>query len=695
MMTDRITASHLKRAAIVYVRQSSPEQVRNHGESTRIQIGLRDKAVAFGWRDPVVIVDDLGTSAGGFAHRAGFQHVAAEVSLGHIGIILCFEASRLSRNSKDWAQLFEVCGHLDTLVADLDQVYDLALPDDRLILGVKGSVSEYELSLFRQRSQAAIVAKAQRGALTFTLPAGLSWTPDGQIELHPDRRVQQAIRLVLAKLSAFGSVRQVLMWLRDERVSLPTLESERPRAITWRLPTYRMVLSMVRSPFYAGAYAFGRRESRTRVVNGRATRTSGHNKPMAQWTALIRDHHPGYISWEQFERNQRLLEENTHMKGTMTRKAGRGGQCLLAGLLRCARCGRMLHVMYGRRGYARYECRQANRAEAAPRCIGFGARRPDETVGAEILTVAQGSALAAAIEAGDLAEQHHHDQHRALALELEQAKYHVALAARRYEAVDPDNRLVAAELEARWNAALQRVAELEGRWTMQERVAPRSVPAVDRDTLDSLATDLPRVWEAPSSEMRLKQRIARVLIHESIANTAEDTREIVLLIHWVGGRHSEVRMPRPTVGDHRHRTGPDAEGVVRRMAGAWPDHDIAASLNRLRLRTGAGNTWTASRVNSLRQRLRLVDYDETRVTPRLTLNQAADRLGVGPWVVRGLITCGLLEATQVVPCAPWQIDPAMLDTDAIRTATKDVVQGRHRRPGSRISDVHNLEIPGI
>ena len=694
-MADRITANHLKRAAIVYVRQSSPEQVRDHAESTRIQVGLRDKAVAFGWRGPVTILDDLGISASGFAHRAGFQHMAAEVSLGQVGIILCFEASRLSRNSKDWAQLFEICGHLNTLVADLDQVYDLALPDDRLILGVKGSVSEYELSLFRQRSQEAIVAKAKRGALTFTLPAGLSWTPDGAIELHPDRRVQQAIRLVLDRLPVFGSVRQVLMWLRDEHVSLPTLENERPRAITWRLPTYRMVLSIVRSPFYAGAYAFGRRESRTRVVDGRATRTAGHQKPMEQWTSLIRDHHPGYISWEQFERNQRLLEENTHMKGTMTRKAGRGGQCLLTGLLRCARCGRMLHVVYGRRGYARYECRQANRAEAAPRCIGFGARRPDETVRAEILTVAQGSALAAAIEAGDLAEQQYHDQHRALALELEQAKYQATLAARRYEAVDPDNRLVAAELEARWNAALERVTELEGRVTMPGRVAPRSVPRVDRDALQSLATDLRTVWEAPSSAMRMKQRIARVLIHEIIANTDEDTREIVLVIHWAGGRHSEVRMPRPTAGDHRHRTGQDAEGVVRRMAGAWPDHDIAASLNRLRLRTGAGNTWTASRVSSLRQRLRLVDYDPTRATPMLTLNQAADRLGVGSWVLRGLIRCGLLEATQVVPCAPWQLDPSALDTDTIRTAAKEVVRGRKRRPRSRIGDIHNLEIPGI
>jgi DNA invertase Pin-like site-specific DNA recombinase len=692
-MTNRITAEHVKRAAIVYVRQSSPEQVRSHAESARVQVGLREKAIAFGWPNPVTIMDDLGISAAGFAHRAGFQHMVAEVSLGHVGIILCFEASRLSRNSKDWAQLLELCGHLDTLVADLDQVYDLALPDDRLILGVKGSVSEYELSLFRQRSQEAIRTKAKRGALQFTLPAGLGWTPEGTIELNPDRRVQQAIRMVLDKVSELGSVRQTLIWLRDEHVSLPTLESERPRAITWRRPTYRMVLSIVRSPFYAGAYAFGRRESRTRIVDGRAQRTPGHEKPMDQWTALIRDHHPGYIPWEQFERNQRRLEENAHMKGTTARKAARGGRGLLAGLLRCARCGRMLHVVYGRGDYARYECREANRAQGAPRCIGFSARRPDETVGAEILAVVQGSALQAAIEAGDLAEQQRHDQHRALALELEQATYQAGLAARRYEAVDPDNRLVAGELEARWNGALERVAEREGRLKAQGSVAPRS-GHVDRDMLESLATDLPRVWDAPSSDMRVKQRIARLLIHEIIANADEDKREIVLVIHWAGGRHSEVRIPRPKAGDHRHRTGPDAEGVVRRMAGAWPDHEIAASLNRLRLRTGTGNTWTASRVSSLRKRLRLVDYDEARARPMLTLNQAADRLGVGPWVLRRLIRLGLLAATQVVPCAPWQLDPSVLDTDAIRKAAH-AVEGRTLRPRSRSADSHNLVIPGI
>jgi hypothetical protein len=320
------------------------------------------------------------------------------------------------------------------------------------------------------------------------------------------------------------------------------------------------------------------------------------------------------------------------------------------------------------------------------------ARRPDETVSAAILTVVQGQALQAAIEAGDLAEQHDDDQHRALALELEQAHYQAALAARRYDAVDPDNRLVAAELEARWNGALERVAELEGRLQAQGTAAARSVP-VDRATLESWRR-ISAASGMPSSEMRVKQRIARLLIHEIIANTDEPTREIVLVIHWAGGRHFEVRIPRPKPGEHRHRTGPDAEGVARRMAGGWPDHDIAASLNRLRLRTGAGNTWTASRVLSLRKRFRLVDYDHAQVTPMLTLNQAADRLGVGPWVLRRLIKLGILEARQVVPCAPWQLDPAVLDTEAIRTAAK-AAEGRRLRPGSRLTDSQTLEIPGI
>jgi hypothetical protein len=257
--------------------------------------------------------------------------------------------------------------------------------------------------------------------------------------------------------------------------------------------------------------------------------------------------------------------------------------------------------------------------------------------------------------------------------------------------VDPDNRLVAAELEARWNVALERVTELDRRLKTQRSVVPQSVH-VDREALESLATDLPRVWEAPSSDMRVKQRIARLLIQEIIVDTDDRQRELVLVIHWAGGRHSEVRIARPKAGEHRHRTGADAEGLVRRMAGAWPDHDIAASLNRLRLRTGAGNTWTASRVASLRARLQLDDYHGACAQPMLTLNQAADRLGVGPWVLRRLIKLGVLEATQVVPCAPWPLDPAVLDAEVIRKAARDV---RKLRPRSCVTDSQNLVFPGI
>src|SRR5207247_1387862 len=384
-------------------------------------------------------------------------------------------------------------------------------------------------------------------------------------------------------------------------------------------------LSMVRSPFYAGAYAFGRRESRTRVVDGRATRTSGHHKPMARWTALIREHHPGYISWEQFERNQRLLEENTHMKGTMTRKAGRGGQCLLAGLLRCARCGRMLHVMYGRRGYARYECRQANRAEAAPRCIGFSARRPDETVSAEILTVVQGSALAAAIEAGDLAEQHHHDQHRALALELEQAHYHAALAARRYEAVDPDNRLVATELEARWNGALRTAGEIEQRLHQSDVNSRGTMRIPDKETLCSLAQNLPAVWNAETTDMRLKQRIVRILIQEIVADVDDQASEILLVIHWAGGRHSELRVKKNPTGEHNRCTSMEAIEIIRQMAGRYPDDQIAATLNRLGLKTGSGNTWIELRIRTARSYQSLPAYDPEICRRTLTLAEASDR----------------------------------------------------------------------
>jgi Recombinase/Recombinase zinc beta ribbon domain len=368
--------------------------------------------------------------------------------------------------------------------------------------------------------------------------------------------------MVLDKLVEFGSVRQVLMWLHDEHLSLPTLEHERPRAITWRPPTYRMVLSIVRSPFYAGAYAFGRRETRTRVVAGRVTRTHGHAKPMSQWTALIRDHHPGYISWEQFERNQQRLEENAHIKGTIARQAARGGRGLLGGLLRCARCGPMLHVVYDRAGYARYQCREASRTQAAPRCIDFGARRPDETVSAAILAVVQGQALQAAIEAGDLAEQHDADQHRALALELEQAHYQAALAARRYDAVDPDNRS-----RGRGARSTPEQRPRTGRRAGRSAAGAGSAYAVirvhrSRDARIAGHGSPHRVGGA-------QQRDARQATHRAPADRRSSRMPMSPRARSCSsstGRGAEVRIPRPKPGEHRHRTG----RMPKASCAAWP-----------------------------------------------------------------------------------------------------------------------------
>jgi hypothetical protein len=472
-------------------------------------------------------------------------------------------------------------------------------------------MSEFELSLFRQRSKEAIKAKAKRGELRFCLPVGLCWTEEGNIELDLDLRVRQAVKMIFDKFVELGSVRQVLMWHREENLSLPRIKNNKNstpnREIIWRPAHYQAVLAIIRNPLYAGAYVFGRSEARTQVVGGKAHRTHGHKKSRENWTVLIKEHHRGYIDFEQYERNQRILLENTHMKQTIGHKSARGGRGLLAGLLRCARCGNRLHVMYTRGNYPRYECRLSNRSHGAPRCISFGGLKVDEAVTKELLHVVQPHAIEVAIAASKQVSQAHEEHRKALKLELEQAQYETRLAARRYDAVDPENRLVAGELESRWNESLKRVQEVNSRLETFEREAPESLD-IDSQQLITLAEDLSLVWNSETSDMRVKQRIVRLLIEEIIVDIDESSAQIVMKIHWRGGCHSELRIQRPRPGHHGKVTCTDALNVVKRMAGQWPDKEIAATLNRLGLKTGVGNTWTESRVYSVRRKHRLLDY---------------------------------------------------------------------------------------
>ena len=443
----KISADHLKRRAIVYIRQSSPGQVIHNQESQRRQYGLADHARKLGFQQVEIIDEDLGRSGSGQVERPGFQHLVAEVCTGHVGAVLCIEASRLARNGRDWHHLIELCGLVRAIVIDPDGVYDPGILNDRLLLGLKGTMSEFELNLLRQRSLEAIRQKARRGELQFRLPSRFSMDPQRQSR---DRSRPSCARGSASGIHQDDGVGQrpasAVVVSRARRRICRALVLETPgRDVVWKLPVYNTIWHMLRNPMYAGAYAFGKTESRTKVIDGRARKSEGHFKSRETWMVLIRDHHPGYISWEQFERNQAMLSDNAHMKSRMEPKAGRGGRSLLAGLLRCRRCGRMLHVAYsGTHGEVpRYHCRGAQINHGTDWCISFGGLKPDRDVAAEILKAVEGNAIEAALEVAARAAEQQRQRHRALSLELEQARYEARLAARRYEAVDPDNRLVA------------------------------------------------------------------------------------------------------------------------------------------------------------------------------------------------------------------------------------------------------------
>jgi DNA invertase Pin-like site-specific DNA recombinase len=681
----KLTTERLGRRAIVYVRQSSPGQVLHNQESQKRQYGLVDRARELGFKDIVVIDDDLGRSGSGLVERPGFQRLVAEVCTGEIGAVFCIEASRLARNGRDWHHLIELCGMVDAVVVDPDGVYDPGIINDRLLLGLKGTMSEFELNLLRQRSVEAIRQKARRGELQYCLPVGYSWTVDGKIEMDPDQRVQQALALVFSKMTELGSARQVLLWYRRERVEIPMRIFDQPGGQTvWSLPVYNTVLKLLTNPIYAGAYAFGKTKARTTVIDGRARKTAGHKKPRSEWTVLIPDHHLGYISWEQYERNQAKIASNTHMKSRMEPKAGRGGKALLSGLLRCRRCGRMLNVSYtGRRAVVvRYQCRGAQINHGEDWCISFGGIRVDEAIANEVLRAIGGNAVEAALEAAEKMRQQRQDQRRSVELELEQARYEAKLAARRYEAVDPDQRLVAAELEARWNVALKKIQELENR--LREFDLGTKLPAIpDKEVLLSLAQDLPAVWNSPATDMRLKQRIVRILIEEVVANVDKDKEEVILLLHWAGGRHSELRVKKNGTGHHQRCTSVEAVEVVRQMSGKFPDEEIAATLNRLGLRTGAGNTWSVQRVYALRHYHDLPNNKVSHAkTDVVTLQEAAHRLGVSPSSVQRMIEQKVLAATQVIACAPWEISIDALNSSAVQQSVKNT-KNRVRAPRTR------------
>ena len=666
---DALPPAVLQRKAVVYVRQSTAQQVQTNLESQRRQYELVDVAKQRGFTNVEVIDDDLGRSASGTVERPGFDRLVAALCAGQVGAVLCLDASRLARNGRDWHHLLELCGLVEARVIDLDGMYDPCRPNDRLLLGMKGSISEFELGIIRSRMYEAARSKAKRGELRISTPIGYTWDRHVGLGLDPDRRLQEVIRLVFSKFRELGSARQVLLWMASQNIHYPyPSDGKTLTSFDWRPIRYRNVISILKNPFYAGVYAYGKSEKRTAIVDGRARKSYGHSKPMDTWEVFIKDHHEGYIDWAEYERNQAVLAGNAYGR-TGDTKSGRGGHALLAGVICCARCGRRLVVAYRgrRRGYPTYRCDRPNLQLGHRRCIVFGGGRVDDAIATEMLRAVAPMAIEAAMEAERMLKGEDQDRRRIAELELQQAKYDASLAERRYAACDPANRLIAAQLENAWEAALQRVEAC--RLRLDGMQTPDASDA--RPDLTGLADDLSAAWKAPGTTMRTRQRLVRTLITEIVADVDEKAGEIVLVIHWKGGQHSELRVRKPKSGEHGCSTPEQALAVMRSMAGRWSDQDIAASLNRMGMPTGQGKTWTAHRVGSLRRVHGIHGYRPADKDGEwLTMRDAAAKLGVSHHQVRKLIVAGIIKSEQIIPDAPHQIRAADLDNEAVATALK-------------------------
>jgi DNA invertase Pin-like site-specific DNA recombinase len=676
-MSEKLRPQHLQRKAVLYIRQSSAHQVIHNLESQKLQYAMRERLRQLGWNEIEVIDDDLGRSAAGTVPRAGFERMVAEVCMGKVGAVAAREVSRFARNSREWQQLIEVCRIVDTVLIDQETVYAPRQSNDRLLLGLKGSLNEYELDLLRQRSVEARHQKARRGELLISAPVGYVKSEENRLEKNPDRRVQEAIALVFRKFVELGTVRQTLLWFLEHELQLPAHNAR--EQLIWKRPVYRAVHRMITSPVYGGAYCYGKTEHLLRYEGGQTTRQM-RRKPREQWLALIPGAHEGYVSWDEFERIQRLVRAN-NMGGEQP-GAAKQGSGLLSGLLRCRRCGRKLTVRYtgNRHDVLRYSCHRGWLDNGEPRCIAFGGIPVDDSISKQILEVVQPLAVEAAVLAHEEQSKVHDDVLVVLRRDLEAARYAAHRAQRQFDAADPENRLVTGELERRWNQALDRVRELELRIEAQAAIAPSEPPELAH--FADLAEQFDRVWNDAKTDPALKKRIVRTLIEEVVADVDSEAGEIRLVIHWKGGVHTEVTVPRRRRGFNNGHTDKGLVEAVSMLAKICSDDLIAGILNRNGHKTGRGNRWTRERVTALRSYHRITRHDPDRKKSEgwMNLTEAAAFLGVSPRTVRLAVEAGKITAEHPFNDGPWIFNQAGLTRARLLTSGARGNNGRAAIP---------------
>jgi DNA invertase Pin-like site-specific DNA recombinase len=667
----KITPLHLQRKAIVYLRQSSERQVQRHTESQRLQYALADRARALGFEQVDIIDTDLGRSAAiGAGRREGFERLLAAVAVGEVGLVLSLEASRLSRTDQDWCRLLELCQLFDTLIADADSVYDVNAFDDQLVLGIKGTMSVAELKMLHQRMQQGMEAKARRGALVRLLPPGYIRDASGQIVKDPDQRVQQAIQQVFRIFRQKRSIRQTFTWFQCRGLELPVNKHhEATTRLVWQVPSQPFIGSMLHNPCYAGAYVWGQRQTELVVVEGKLTkRTSKWQRP-EDCRVFIPNHHDGYIDWETFEDNLRIMHNNaTKTDPDEAVGAVRAGKALLAGLLRCGHCGRKMHVSYwGKSGTSpRYRCKGTFDA-GGTYCVMFGGAGVDRRLTQELLSVISPLGLQASLEALEGLKQREHEQRHTLEQKLEQLQYEAQRAFEQYNEVDPRHRLVAAELERRWNAKLEEVEAVQATLAALSQ-HQQALTDGDRTTILHLGQRFADVWDSPHCPMELRKTIIRTVVREVIVNEDVAGERLRFVVHWQGGSHTSFDMPKPQWGI-AEKTAPETIELIRQMAVRYSDEEIARVLNKQGRRTGKGNRWTTNRVGAARRRYIIDGHRRPCPDPEvLSLQQAARYCGVSATTIKRLVASGLLKRDQVAPWAPWEIKRVDLESEVIRQA---------------------------
>jgi DNA invertase Pin-like site-specific DNA recombinase len=692
-MIDKINDHHLSRSAFVYIRQSTLQQVRNNTESGRRQYALEGRARELGFKTVVVIDEDLGISGTGSHERPGFAKLLAAVCNGEVGAVFALEASRLARNNRDWHHLIDLCVLTETIVVDAEGVYDPRLLNDRMLLGLKGTMSEFEIGILRQRAQEAYRQKVQRGEVLTMVPIGYERSGAGGIEVTPDRQIQEAIRSLFQRFEAMGTLRQVLLWYHQEQITFPRRRRyQGVTTIEWRLPDYQLLIRILKNPTYAGAFTHGKSRVQTSVVGGRSRKFYGRRVPLEQWPVLIKNHHEGYITWERYMKNLELLKANSTKAHAAHASAPRKGSAMLSGLLRCAKCGLKLSVAYrsgpGRKG--RYQCLRGTREQGKPVCQCFAAFRVDHAVEAELLKACEPLGIEASIQAiaGKKAETE--QKRKMLEIALEKARYEVDHARRQYDAVDPANRLVAAELEARWNLALTNAAEAELK--VKNAVGdPAPLSSEQRAKIMSLGSNLRLLWDDPKAPPDLKKRILRTAIREIVVGADSAGGKIEIVVHWAGGVHTRLYVTKNRYGRNSNAANEETVEMVRELARGWSDRYIAQILNRIGSRTGPGNSWSETRVKSFRNEHDIQVFSAGAERPWLTMEEVAMELGVNVAVVRTLVKHGKLPARQIAPGVPWMIEPQDLTRPEVTARIRDVKLGKK----SPREDARQITIPCI